>query len=491
MKKMLRDVLKKVSILKIIGIDTVFIEGIAISSKEVNKNMIFVAKNGENTDGHKFIVDAIEKGANTILCEVIPVNNRYENVTYVSVTDSMIALGIISSNFYDHPTKKIKLIGVTGTNGKTSVVNILHQLFNSMGKKSILISTVGIVIISKKYPTTHTTPNIIDINKYLNLSIKKGCEYAFMEVSSHGIYQKRIFGLLFIGGIFTNITHDHLDYHKNFNNYLSTKKSFFESLSKESFALINSDDKNSKNIIKNILAKTFFYGLKKDVDFKIKILENSINGIKLLINGKKAYTKLIGEFNVYNILASYATSILLLGEKQNNKIIETIKSIKPIKGRFEQFSSKSGIKIIVDYAHNPDALNTIFNAIKKIKKNENRLICVIGCGGDRDKKKRSLMGKLVYEKCNVSIFTSDNPRNEDPEKILIDMKNFKSYLKKNILTFVSRKKAIETAIKIAKKKDIILIAGKGHEIFQEVKGKYYPFDDMKIAKEILRKYYHL
>ncbi|WP_185864671.1 UDP-N-acetylmuramoyl-L-alanyl-D-glutamate--2,6-diaminopimelate ligase [Blattabacterium cuenoti] len=490
MKKVLKNILKKVSILKMIGSDTILIEGISQFSQEVKENMIFVAKKGKNVDGHKFIIDAIKKGANTIICEIMPVN-IYNNITYISVPNSMVALGIISSNFYGNPTEKIKLVGITGTNGKTSVANILHQLFDKMGIKNVLISTIGIIIISKKYTTTHTTPDIIEINKYLNLSIQKGCKYAFMEVSSHGICQKRIFGLLFVGGIFTNITHDHLDFHKNFNHYLSTKKLFLENLSKKSFALINSDDKNSKKIIKNISAKIFFYGFKKkNIDFKIKILKNNIDGIKFSINGNVTYTKLIGIFNVYNILASYATSILLLGVKQTNKVVETIKNIKPIKGRFEQFLSKSGIRIIVDYAHNPDALNIIFNTIKEIKRDKSsRLICVIGCGGNRDTKKRPLMGKLVYEKCDISIFTSDNPRNEDPEKILIDMKNFKSYLKKTIFTFINRKKAIETAIRIAKKKDIILIAGKGHEEYQEIKGKYHPFDDMKIAKNLLQNYH--
>ncbi|WP_185862351.1 UDP-N-acetylmuramoyl-L-alanyl-D-glutamate--2,6-diaminopimelate ligase [Blattabacterium cuenoti] len=486
MKKILKNIIKKVHVLKIIEKNIFkFVEGISMDSKIIQPNMIFVAKKGKITDGHKFIIEAIQNGATTIVCEKEPFHID-KHITYILVPDSIEALGIITSNFYDNPTKKIKLIGITGTNGKTSVATILHQLFSRMGEKNILISTLGIKILSKKYPTIHTTPNIIEINKYLNLSIKKGCKYAFMEVSSHGIHQKRIAGLLFKGGVLTNITHDHLDYHGSFDHYLSTKRFFFENLSKKAFALINDDDKNAHKIIKNILAKTYFYGFKKNANFKINILKKNIHGNQLLIDGHKIFTNLIGKFNVYNLLASYATAILL--GKRKSDIIKKIKNIKTIKGRFEQFVSNSGIRIIVDYAHNPDGIKTVLNTIKGIKKNDEKLICIIGCGGNRDIKKRSLMGKIVYETCDISIFTSDNPREEDVEKILIDMKNFKSYLKKeSMFTVVNRKKAIQTAIKIAKKKDIILIAGKGHETFQEIKGMRYPFNDMKIAKNFFKK----
>ncbi|WP_185857542.1 UDP-N-acetylmuramoyl-L-alanyl-D-glutamate--2,6-diaminopimelate ligase [Blattabacterium cuenoti] len=487
MKKLLKDVLKKVHVLKMIGKNTSqFIEGIAMDSRIVESNMIFVARKGKITDGHQFIIDAIQKGANTIICErsSFPI---YKHITYVLVPNSIEALGIVSSNFYDDPTKKIKLIGITGTNGKTSVATILHQLFSKMGEKNILISTIGIKILSKKYSTTHTTPNIIDINKYLNISIQKGCKYAFMEVTSHGIHQKRITGLLFRGGVFTNITHDHLDYHRSFDRYLSIKKLFFENLSEKAFALINSDDENSHKIIKKTLAKTYFYGIKKNANFKIQILKENIDGNLLLIDGHKIFTHLIGRFNIYNLLAGYATAILL-GKKKDD-ILKNIKYVKPIKGRFEQFISNSGIHIIVDYAHNPDGLKSIFNTLKIIKKNDEKLICIIGCGGNRDIKKRSLMGKIVYETCDIPIFTSDNPRNEDMNKIFNDMKNFRSYIKKkSILTFVKRKEAIQAAIRIAKKKDVILIAGKGHETFQEIKGIRYSFNDMKIAQDLLKTY---
>ncbi|WP_185870709.1 UDP-N-acetylmuramoyl-L-alanyl-D-glutamate--2,6-diaminopimelate ligase [Blattabacterium cuenoti] len=489
MKKILKDLLKKVHVLKIIGNTSKLIEGISMNSKIVKKNMIFVANKGKKRDGHQFIMEAIQKGANTIVCEKIPFRLLlHQKITYILVTDSTDSLGMISSNFYDHPTKKIKLVGITGTNGKTSVATMLHQLFYKMGEKSILISTMGIKILLEEFPTIHTTPNIIEINKYLNLSIQKKCKYAFMEVSSHGIHQKRISGLLFTGGVFTNITHDHLDYHKSFDNYLSTKRSFFSNfLHKNAFALINSDDKNSHKIIRNVLAKTYFYGVKKKADYSIKILEKNINGNKLLINGNIFFTRLIGEFNVSNLLASYATA-MLLGKKEH-KILKRIKTIHPIKGRFEQFLSNSEIRIIVDYAHNPYGLKTVLNTInKEMKRKNEKLICVIGCGGNRDRGKRSLMGKIVYETCDFSIFTSDNPREEDPNQILTDMKKFRSSLNKKksaIRTILNRKEAIKTAIQIAKKKDIILIAGKGHENYQEIKGKRYPFDDMKIVKTLL------
>ncbi|WP_185877047.1 UDP-N-acetylmuramoyl-L-alanyl-D-glutamate--2,6-diaminopimelate ligase [Blattabacterium cuenoti] len=491
MVKKLEDILKNVNILKIIGKDISRrnVEGISIWSNVIINNMIFVAKKGKITDGHKFITKAIKNGAISIVCEKIP-SYLHKNVVYILVKDSLNALGIISSNFYDNPTKNIKLVGITGTNGKTSIATILHQLFSKMGEKNILISTMGIKILSNIYPTEHTTPNIIEINKYLNLSIRKGCKYAFMEVSSHGIHQKRISGLLFQGGIFTNITHDHLDYHKSFNHYLNTKKLFFDNLSNtnnNSFVLINSDDKNSCKIVKNILSKIYFYGFRKTANFRCKILKKNIFGSLILIDGNKIFTNLIGTFNVYNLLASYATAILL-GKKKND-ILKNIKNIKPIKGRFEQFVSDSGIRVIVDYAHNPNGLKTVLNTIQEIKDNNVKLICVIGCGGNRDVKKRSLMGKIVYDMCDVPIFTSDNPRDEEIEKILVDMKNFKSYSnvrKKSILTISNRKEAIKMAIEIAKKKDIILLFGKGHETYQEIKGVRFPFNDMEIVRELLK-----
>ncbi|WP_185865210.1 UDP-N-acetylmuramoyl-L-alanyl-D-glutamate--2,6-diaminopimelate ligase [Blattabacterium cuenoti] len=485
MVKTLKEVLKNVNILKIIGDNNLFkkVNGIFINSKLIDNNSIFIAKKGKKIDGHSFIQEAIQKGGDTIICETIP-NYICKNITYIIVLNSVKALGYIAANFYDNPSKKIQLIGITGTNGKTSTAMILHKVFLEMGEKNILISTIGIRILYDKYPVKNTTPDIIDINKYLNLSLKKGCKYAFMEVSSHGIDQKRIFGLLFKGGIFTNITHDHLDYHKSFCNYLSIKKQFFDELPNNSFSLINIDDKNYSKIIKDTSSKIYFYGLKKKSDFKIKVLKKSINGSLLKIDKEKIYINLIGKFNIYNILASYATSILLGINKK--KILKKLSKINPIIGRFEHFTSRSGVHIIVDYAHNPNGLKNIFDSINDVfynNKIQRKLICVIGCGGNRDIEKRPIMGKMVYETCDISIFTSDNPRNEDPNNILMDMKNFLSHIKNDpILTFIDRKKAIQYAIKIAKKNDIIVIVGKGHENYQEIKGKFYPFNDMDIAK---------
>ncbi|WP_185877566.1 UDP-N-acetylmuramoyl-L-alanyl-D-glutamate--2,6-diaminopimelate ligase [Blattabacterium cuenoti] len=489
----LENIIKRLIILEILGCNYIcnkIIKKITINSKLVKNNTIFIAKKGKNIDGHFFIEEAINNGANVIVCEKKMFYIK-KNITYIIVKNSEEALGIIASNFYDNPTKKINLIGIVGTNGKTTISTILHQMFNNMGEKNILISTIGIKILSNKYKSKNTTPDIIDINKYLNLSIKKGCKYAFMEVSSHGIHQKRTFGLLFKGGIFTNITHDHLDYHKSFDNYFYIKKKFFDNLPENSFSLINRDDKNCFNIVKNTSSKVYFYGLYKKSDFKAKILNNSFTKNQFFINGNKITINLIGKFNVYNILASYATSILLGKKKQY--ILKKLNNYSfYVKGRFEQFISYSGIRVIVDYAHNPNGLKFILETIKEIiGENKINLICVIGCGGNRDRKKRSIMGKIVYETCNISIFTSDNPRNEDPKKILMEMKNFNSELinKKPIITFINRKKAIEYAISIAKKNDIILIAGKGHENYQEIMGKLYSFNDMKIAKYFLSKKY--
>ncbi|WP_185873495.1 UDP-N-acetylmuramoyl-L-alanyl-D-glutamate--2,6-diaminopimelate ligase [Blattabacterium cuenoti] len=492
MKKILKSVLKGVNILKIIG-DTEYsygklINGIYINSKNVKYNTIFVANKGINTNGNFFIEEAICNGANVIICEKPPVF-IHKNITYIIVNDSTEALGIISSNYYNNPTNKINLIGITGTNGKTTVAVILHKLFSFLGEKNVLISTIGIRILSNEYSTEYTTPNIIDINKYLYLSIKKGCKYAFMEVSSHGIHQKRIFGLFFKGAVFTNITHDHLDYHKSFNNYLSIKKNFFNKLSKKSFSIINIDDKNYSKIIKDSINKIYFYGIKnKNSDFKLKILNKSFDGTKIIIDNNKININLIGTFNAYNILASYATSVLLGIDKKI--ILKNLSLLNPIVGRFDQYISKCGKRIIIDYAHNPNGLKNIIDSVREIIKNINtNLICVIGCGGNRDVTKRSKMGKIIYEKCDISIFTSDNPRIENPSNIIMDMKKLISnkHKKSSIITIINRKKAINNAIKLSNKGDIILIMGKGHENYQEIKGIRYPFNDMDIVKNFFRK----
>ncbi len=485
MTKILKEILSNVEILKIIGyVSNKCIKGITLNSKNIKNNFIFVAKTGDKTCGYNFINEAIKKGSNTIICEYYKKINFSQNITYIIVKNSVKSLGIISSNFYGNPTKKIILIGIIGTNGKTSTASILHQLFNNIGENSILISTIGIKILYDEYSTKNTTPNIIDINKYLSIAIKKKCKYAFMEVSSHAIKQNRICGLLFRGAIFTNITHDHLDYHKTFNNYISVKKYFFDKMPKNSFSLINHDDENFSEIIKNTLSNVYFYGLKKKSNFIGKILSKNFNGTKLILNDNKVFTNLVGEFNIYNLLAGYSIARLLGKNKKN--ILNAIHKINPIKGRFEQFLSKSGIRIIVDYAHNPDGLKNVLKNILDIIDKKHNLICVIGCGGNRDKKKRKIMGKIVYEMCNVSIFTSDNPRMEDPNKIIEDMKKFKSSVTyNNIVSIIDRKKAIKYAIKIAKKNDVILITGRGHENYQNIKGKFYKFNDIDITKKLI------
>ncbi|WP_185882600.1 UDP-N-acetylmuramoyl-L-alanyl-D-glutamate--2,6-diaminopimelate ligase [Blattabacterium cuenoti] len=489
MKKSLQFILKNIPVLKIIGNDNKFIEGMSTSSKSIKNNMIFIAYKGQTKNGHNFIEEAIKKGATVIICEKIHRCLINHEITYVLVKKAIDILGNLASNYYDNPTKKIKLIGITGTNGKTTVSSILYQLFFHLGEKPLLISTTGIIILDKKLETIHTTPNIIDINKYLHLSIKKGCKYAFMEVSSHGIHQNRINGLSFFGGIFTNITHDHLDYHKSFNNYLYIKKTFFEKcLTRHSFALINADDQYSHIITQNLLAKLYFYGIIHQYNCKIEIINQTFYGNLLMINGYRFMFPLIGKFNVYNLLASYRTAAILLEDEDKESIIlKNLKNIIPIQGRCEQFITYSGIHIIVDYAHNPNGLKNLLISVNNLKSKTSKLLCIIGCGGNRDKTKRPLMGKIVYNMCDISIFTSDNPRNEDPEEILHDMKKFILFtIKQKVLfTIVDRKQAIKYAIKIAKTKDIILILGKGHENYQEIKGNRYPFNDMIVAKQLL------
>ncbi len=490
MNKSLKFILQDIPVLKIIGTNNKLIKGISTDSKSIQSNMMFIAYKGQTKDGHDFIEESIKKGATVIICEKIPIYCIiHHKITYVLVKNSIDILGKIASNYYDNPTKKIKLIGITGTNGKTTVSSILYQLFYHLEEKPLLISTIAIIILNKQLDTIHTTPNIIDINKYLNLSIKKGCKYAFMEVSSHGIHQNRINGLFFFGGILTNITHDHLDYHKSFNHYISIKKTFFEKfLTRHSFALINADDQYSHIMTQNLLAKLYLYGIIHQYNCKIKIIHQTFNGHLLMINGYKFMFPLIGKFNVYNLLASYITATILLDDKKKIIILKNLKNIIPIKGRCEQFITSYGVRIIVDYAHNPDGLKNLLISVNNLKSQTSKLLCIIGCGGNRDKTKRPLMGQIVYNICDISIFTSDNPRNEDPEEILYDMKKFILFTtKKVLLTIVDREKAIKSAIKMAKAKDIILILGKGHENYQEIQGTRYPFNDMIVVKKFFNK----
>ncbi|WGH27486.1 MAG: UDP-N-acetylmuramoyl-L-alanyl-D-glutamate--2,6-diaminopimelate ligase [Candidatus Bostrichicola ureolyticus] len=485
--KLLKDLLQKVSIKEIKGIITKKVKKLCINHLNVVDNSIFAAICGNKFDGHNFIINAIKKGANTIICEKFP-NEINKNITYILVNNTSEAIGIISSNFFDNPSEKINIIGITGTDGKTTIASMLYELFKKLGEKVALISTINIKIINYKFLTKNTTPDVITINHILYLAIKKGCKYAFIEVSSHGIFQKRIFGLNFKLGIFTNITHDHINYHKNFNNYFLIKKLFFDSLSKKSFALINADDKYSSIILKNSNANKYSYALKNNKStYKAKIIKKNFSYTELLLNNNFLKTKLIGEYNTYNLLAIYGTANLLL-KINEDKIIKIMSTLRPIKGRFEQFLYKK-IRIIIDYAHTPNAISNVLETIQELKNNNNKLICVIGCGGNRDIEKRPIMASIAYNKSDLVILTSDNPREENPQNIINDMmKNLKiKNFKKKLFSIIDRKKAIENAIFFSKKGDIILIAGKGHEKYQEINGKRYYFNEKKLSKKFLKK----
>lgn len=481
--KVLKEILAQVSIKQMNGSDQQPISQLCLHSSEVIKNSMFVALSGYSTDGHHFIQEAIEKGANTIICEKWPEKFR-EKVSYIQVDNCAESLGFIAANFFDHPSKKLRLIGVTGTNGKTTSVILLHELFLKFGEKSALLSTICLKIGSQEREATHTMPNAISTQSFLHQAVKEGCNYAFMEISSHGIDQKRHAGLHFSGGIFSNITHEHLDYHKTFSNYLRAKKSFFDKLLSSAFALVNADDKNAEIILQNSRAKKYTYGLKSPADYQGKILEKSIAGTLLNFDGQEFWSQLRGTFNAYNLLAIYAGALLMGKEKE--QVIKILSTLKPVKGRFEHFRSSLGIHIIVDYAHTPDALEKVLKTLRELRKKNQRILCVLGCGGDRDRKKRPYMAQIACENADQIILTSDNPRGEDPEKILDEMeKDLSSEHQNKILRIADRKSAIKTAITLAKAEDMVLIAGKGHEIYQEIKGTRYPFDDMKIAQEIV------
>lgn len=482
--KVLKDILYKVSISAIHGGTAIDVSAIEFDSRNIKKNSLFVAQKGLVFDGHKFIGKAIDLGACSIICEVLPAKLT-EGVTYVQVEDSNEALAIIAANFYDNPSSKLKLIGVTGTNGKTTIASLLYNLFQKAGYKSGLLSTVTILVDTEEYKATHTTPNSVLINHYLNKMVNTGVDYCFMEVSSHGIHQKRTEGLHFEGGVFTNLTHDHLDYHKTFKEYRDVKKIFFDSLPKTAFALINADDKNGMVMLQNTKAKKYTYALKTMADFKVKILENQFSGLLLNINGNEIWVKLIGSFNAYNIGAVYGVSQLLgLDSTQSLTLISELENVS---GRFQHFISSEGVTAVIDYAHTPDALKNVLETINDIRAGNEQIITVVGCGGDRDKAKRPVMGKIASQLSTQVIFTSDNPRSEDPQVILdeieagVEPQNYKK-----TLAILDREQAIKTATKLAKDGDIILIAGKGHETYQEIKGKRSHFDDYEKITQLLK-----
>ena len=477
----LQDLLYRVKTLKLIGLTSIKITNIHFDSRKVKKNGMFIAIKGIRTDGHNYIEKAIRKGVKVILVENIPFKIN-DNITYVKVVNSNKALSVIASNFYHNPSKRIKLIGVTGTNGKTTIVSLLHQIFGLLNNKAGMLSTIENKIVENVIESTHTTPDILQINLLLNQMIDKGCKYCFMEVSSHAIHQGRVNGLHFSGGVFTNITRDHLDYHHTFSNYLNVKKSFLDSLSKQAFALVNKDDKYALKMLEGTKAKKITYSLKSLSDYKCKVLENQFQGMLLQINKIDVWVKLVGKFNAYNMLAVYA--VVKQFDFSEEDVLKALSLLNSVNGRFEFVRNKEAVTGIVDYAHTDDALKNVIEVINEIKKDNEDLITIIGCGGDRDKSKRSLMAKIACDLSSQVIITADNPRSEHPDDIIKDMISKLNFIqKKKVLIITDRKQAIMTAGKLANKNDVILVAGKGHEKFQEIKGKKIPFNDMEELKK--------
>lgn len=476
------ELVNRIPVIEIHGDNNREVSELVFDSRKVTDNSLYIAMRGTVVDGHSFITSSIEKGATAIVCEELP-ETLAENVTYIKVKDSAKTLGHLASNFYGNPSRKLKLIGVTGTNGKTSVSTLLFDVFKNLGYDSALLSTVEIRIGEEVIPATHTTPDVITINKILAEAVEKGCEFAFMEVSSHGIAQNRIEGLHFKVAGFTNLTHDHLDYHKTFEEYLKTKKRFFDELEDTAIAITNVDDKNGNVMLQNTKAKKKSYALKTMADYHGKLLEIDFNGMLLNFNGKEFWTTLTGKFNVYNLLLVFGIAEELGFEQ--DEILQAISKLKRVSGRFETFKSDGGIFFIVDYAHTPDALENILDSINDIRTKNERLITVFGCGGDRDHSKRPEMGNIATKKSTLAIITSDNPRTEDPGQIIkeieagVEPQNFSKYT-----SIPDRKEAIKMAIKFAEPKDIVLVAGKGHENYQEINGVKHHFDDKEVINEL-------
>ncbi len=480
----LKNILYKVNLNAVVGSTGIDLNGIQFDSRAVSKGEAFVAVKGTVSDGHSYIGSALDRGATAVICEILPEELR-DGVTYIEVDDSAKALAIMASNYYGVPSENLKLIGVTGTNGKTTIATLLYQLFKKAGYKVGLLSTVRVMVNDKEYGATHTTPDPLAINAYLSAMNAEGVEFCFMEVSSHGIHQKRTEGLVFTGGIFTNLTHDHLDYHKTFAAYRDVKKAFFDQLPGTAFSLVNTDDKNGLYMLQNTKSKKYTYALKNYADYRGQILENQLSGLLLKINENEVWAKLIGNFNAYNILAIYGTADLL--GLENVEILRLISELDTVSGRFQYLVSDDNITAIVDYAHTPDALRNVLETINSVRTNNEALITLVGCGGDRDKSKRPLMANIAASLSNKVIFTSDNPRTESPDDIIKDMeKGVEPQYFSRTLSIVDRKQAIRAACQMAQPNDIILIAGKGHESYQEINGVRFDFDDFKIVQEMLK-----
>lgn len=482
--KNLKEIIYKAGLTEVRGSVEKEITAVCLDSREVIPGSLFIAVRGTLADGHKFIDSAIEKGASAIVCEELPVKIE-EQVTYIRVNDSAAALGMIAANFYDHPSGKLKLVGITGTNGKTTVATLLYKLFTDLGYKCGLISTVENRILDNSIPSTHTTPDSISLNRLLHQMVESRCDFCFMEVSSHAVAQNRILGLGFSGGVFTNITHDHLDFHKTFDEYIKAKKRFFDQLGADAFALTNVDDKRGLVMLQNTKAHKKTYSLQKMADFRSKLLENSFSGLLLSVDDTEVWFRLIGSFNAYNLLAVYATAILL--EQDKASVLTSLSRLSGAEGRFDYMVSKNQIVGIVDYAHTPDAVKNVLETINDIRGGHEQVITVIGCGGDRDRSKRPVMADVACKLSTRVILTSDNPRSEDPNAIIEEMKEGVSPSdRKKMLAIADRKEAINTAVHLSKPGDIILVAGKGHEKYQEIKGVKYPFDDKEVLTEIFK-----
>jgi len=478
----LQDILYKVHLKEVHGSTDIDVADVQIDSRKISEGSLFVALKGELADGHKFIDTAIESGATAIVCEVLP-KKLNEAITYLQVNSSHEAVAYIAHNFYGEPSAGIKLTGVTGTNGKTTIATLLFKLFTQLGYKCGLISTVQNQVGAEIIPATHTTPDAISLNALLKRMANEGCKYVFMEVSSHAIHQHRITGLHFAGGIFSNITHDHLDYHKTFDEYIRVKKSFFDHLPSSAFAISNRDDKRGEVMLQNTHAKKLYYALKNVADFKGKILDNALTGLQMMVNDKEVHFRLIGEFNAYNLLAVYGAAVSLGEDKE--KVLTALSLLTGAEGRFDYIISNQLIIGIVDYAHTPDALENVLSTIRKLRKEHEQIITVVGCGGDRDKTKRPVMAQAACDLSDKVIFTSDNPRTEDAQQILKDMETgLNSAAKKKYISIVDRREAIKTAVSLANPEDIILVAGKGHEKYQDINGVKHPFDDKAILKEM-------
>ncbi|RAK24243.1 UDP-N-acetylmuramoylalanyl-D-glutamate--2,6-diaminopimelate ligase [Flavobacterium aquaticum] len=482
--KQLKDILYKVHIEAVHGATDITVSKIEFDSRKIELNDVFVAIRGTLSDGHDYIEKALSLGAIAVICEEFP-SVIVNGVTYIKVKDSNEALAFLAANYYENPSENIRLVGVTGTNGKTTIASLLYQLFKKAGYKVGLLSTVKIMVDEQEFKATHTTPDSLTINKYLDLMVQEGCEFCFMEVSSHGVHQKRTEALHFEGGVFTNLSHDHLDYHNTFAEYRDVKKSFFDNLPKSAFAITNIDDKNGLVMLQNTKAKKLTYALKSYADYKAQILENQLSGLLLKINDNEVWVKLIGSFNAYNLLAIYGVAVELGIEKV--EALRLLSELESVSGRFQFIVSDSKITAIVDYAHTPDALENVLKTIEDIRTKNEQLITVVGCGGDRDKTKRPIMANIASSMSDKAIFTSDNPRTENPETIIEEMeKGVEPQNFKKTVSILDRKQAIKTACQLANPNDIILIAGKGHETYQEINGVRHDFDDLQIVTELLK-----